>query len=134
MSQLSYVNTCFQCICNISNSLRADNLDDWRKMICSFGTRLSLLSSKSTCTIELTPDGPRKNGLRKNGPRKMIPRKNGPRKNGPREKWSPKNWSPEKWPSKIVLRQKNARKFKLLFSFLSIDFTTHTKKCLTFTS
>ena len=27
-------------------------------------------------------------------------------------KMAPKNWSPEKFPSKIVLRQKNARKFK----------------------
>ena len=53
-------------------------------------------------------------------PREMVAEKNGPRekwspgKNGPREKWSPEkwfpeNWSPEKFPSKIVLRQKNAR-------------------------
>ena len=65
----------------------------------------------------------------------MVPRKNGPRKNGPREKWSPKNWFPEKWslekwssenwspekcPSKIVLRQQNARKFKRLFHFYQL--------------
>ena len=53
---------------------------------------------------------------------KMVPRKNGPQKNRPREKWSPEKWSPKYWcpekcPSKLVLRQKNARKFKRLFNF-----------------
>ena len=56
-------------------------------------------------------------GTRKNGPRK-----NGPRENGPREKWSP-----EKFPSKIVLRQKNARKFKQFFYFYQL-IPLHTQK------
>ena len=74
----------------------------------------------------------------------MVPEKNVPRKKWSPEKWSPENWSPEKWspenwfpkkcPSKIVLCQKNARKFEQLFLFLSIDSTTHTERCLTFTS
>ena len=38
-------------------------------------------------------------------------------KNGPRGKWSPENWFPEKCPSKVVLCQKNTRKFKRLFHF-----------------
>ena len=54
-------------------------------------------------------------------------RKNGPRKNGPQEKWSPEKWSPEKFPSKIVLRQKNARKFKRLFHFYQL-IPLHTHK------
>ena len=65
---------------------------------------------------------PGKDGLRKSGPRKIHPRKNGPRKIGP---W--KNWSPEKCPSKIVLRQKNARKFKWLFHFYQL-IPLHTQK------
>ena len=77
--------------------------------------------------------GMRKNGPWKNAPRKMVPRKNGPRKmvpekNDPREKWSlenwsPENWSPEKCPSKIVLRQKNARKLKRFFIFINWFYT-----------
>ena len=55
-------------------------------------------------------------------PGKMVPRKNGPRKNVPRGKWSP-----EKCPSKIVLRQKNARKFKRLFHFYQL-IPLHTQK------
>ena len=71
-------------------------------------------------------------GTRKNGPRKMVrgkngPRKNGSRKNGPREKWSPENWSPEKCPSKIVLRQKNDRKFERLFHLYQL-IPLHTQK------
>ena len=54
-------------------------------------------------------------------------RKHGPRKNGPREKWSPENWSPEKCPAKIVLRQKNARKFERLFHFYQL-IPLHTQK------
>ena len=59
-------------------------------------------------------------------------RKNGPRKNGPQEKWSPEKWSPEEWstekcPSKIVLHQKNARKFKRLFHFYQL-IPLHTQK------
>ena len=61
-------------------------------------------------------------GTRKNGPRK-----NGPQKNGPREKWSLENWFPEKCPSKIVLRQKNAREFKRLFHFYQL-IPLHTQK------
>ena len=63
--------------------------------------------------------------------------KNGPRKNGPQEKSSPENWSPEKWsrenwspekyPSKIILRLKNARKFKRLFHFYQL-IPLHTQK------
>ena len=77
-------------------------------------------------------DGPRKHVRRK-----MVPRKNGPQKNGPREKWSPEKWSPktgpqekwspEKFASKIVLRQKNARKFKRLFHFYQL-ISLHTHK------
>ena len=33
------------------------------------------------------------------------------------ENWSPENWSPEKIPSKIVLRQKKARKVERIFYF-----------------
>ena len=58
---------------------------------------------------------PEKWSPRKMVPGKMVPEKNGPRKNGPCEKWSP-----EKFPSKIVLRQKNARKFKRLFHFYQL--------------
>ena len=43
------------------------------------------------------------------------------------EKWSPENWSLEKFPSKIVLRQKNARKFKRLFIFINWFHYTHKK-------
>ena len=63
----------------------------------------------------------------------MVAGKMVPEKNGPRKKWSPENWSPEKRPSKIIFRQKNARNYKRL-SFSSTDSTTHTKRCLTFTS
>ena len=67
-------------------------------------------------------NGPQKNGLRKNGPReKWCPEKWSP------EKWSPENWSPEKFPSKIVFRQKNARKFKRLFHFYRL-IPLHTHK------
>ena len=52
----------------------------------------------------------------------MVPEKNGPWKNGPREKWCP-----EKFPAKIVLRQKNARKFKRLFHFYQL-IPLHTQK------
>ena len=93
----------------------------------------------------------------KNGPRKkwslgkMVPRKNGPwgkwslGKNGRWEKWSPVNWSPgkivpgkngprEKWspekcPSRIVLRQKNARKFERLYFYRLIPLHTHKDYC-----
>ena len=50
---------------------------------------------------------------------KWFPKKQSSEKWSP-EKWSPKNWSPEKLPSKIVLRQKNARKFKRLFHFYQL--------------
>ena len=50
-----------------------------------------------------------------------------PRKNGPREKWSPENWSSEKYPSKIVLGQNNAMKFKRLFHFYQL-IPVHTQK------
>ena len=53
------------------------------------------------------------------------------------EKWSSEKWSPEKWssenlslekfPSKIVLRQKNARKFQRLFHFYQL-IPLHTQK------
>ena len=46
---------------------------------------------------------------------KKVPEKWPPGKKSP-EKGSPEKWSPKKCPSKIVLRRKNARKFKL-FSF-----------------
>ena len=49
---------------------------------------------------------------------KMVPGKNGPRKYGLREKWS---------PSKIILRQKNAKKFKRLFHFYRL-IPLHTQK------
>ena len=45
-----------------------------------------------------------------------------PRKKGPREKWSP-----GKFPSKIVLRQQSARKFKRLFHFYQL-IPLHTQK------
>ena len=41
--------------------------------------------------------------------------------------WYAEKWSPKKCPSKILLRQSNAKKFKRFFSFLSIDCTTHKK-------
>ena len=97
-------------------------------------------------------NGPRKNGLRKNGPRekwspekwcpgKMVPGKLVPEKLVPKnwspENWSPENWSQEKWSSenrspekcrlKIVLRQKNARKFARLFHFYQL-IPLHTQK------
>ena len=67
----------------------------------------------------------RKKKLKKFESRKNGPRKIGPQKNGPREKWSPEKWprekwSPEKCPSKIILRQNNARKFKRLFHFYQL--------------
>ena len=67
-------------------------------------------------------NGTWKNGPRKNGPRKMVAEKNGPREKRSPEKWFPENWfpenwSPEKFPSKIFLRQKNAREFERLFYF-----------------
>ena len=43
------------------------------------------------------------------------------------EKWSPEKWSLEKYPQKIILCQKESRKFERLFLFLSIDSTTYTK-------
>ena len=55
----------------------------------------------------------------------MVPGKIVPGKLVP-GKWSPENWSPEKWPSKIVLRQKNARKFERLLIF--IDWFHYTYK------
>ena len=58
---------------------------------------------------------------------KMVPEKNGPREKWWSEKWSPENWSPEKFPSKIILRQKNARKFKQLFRFYQL-MPLHTQK------
>ena len=60
-------------------------------------------------------------------PGKMVPEKNGPRKKWSPEKWSPENWSSEKCPSKIVLHQKNARKFKRLFRFYQL-IPLHTQK------
>ena len=75
---------------------------------------------------------------------KMVPCKKGLRGKKCQDERSPEKWSPgkkvpgkwslEKCPPKIVLRQKNARKFERILQFLSIDFTTHTKRCLTFTS
>ena len=54
-------------------------------------------------------------------PENKSPNKKSPQ-NGPFEKKSPKKWSLGKWslekcPRKIVLRQKNARKFDRLFYF-----------------
>ena len=43
------------------------------------------------------------------------------------EKLSPENWSTEKYTSKIVLRQRNARKFERLFYFYLL-IPLHTKK------
>ena len=43
------------------------------------------------------------------------------------ENWPPEKWSPEKFASKIVLRQKNARKFKRLFHFYQL-IPLHTQK------
>ena len=60
-------------------------------------------------------------------PGKMFPGKMVPGKNAPREKWFPEKWSPEKFPSKIVLRQKNARKFKRIFHFYQL-IPLHTQK------
>ena len=101
--------------------------------------------------------GPRKmftekNGSRKNGPReKWSPENWSPENWSPEnwspenwspENWSPENWSPEKWfpenwspekwfpekcPSKIVLRQKNVKKFKRLFYFYQL-IPLHTQK------
>ena len=68
----------------------------------------------------------------KNGHREKWSREIGPREKWPLQKWYPGNWSPEKWspekfPSKIVLRQKNARKFKRLFHFYQL-IPSHTQK------
>ena len=49
------------------------------------------------------------------------------------EKWSLENWSPKKCISKIVFRQKNARKYERLFCFYRL-IPQHTKRCLRFTS
>ena len=92
-------------------------------------------------------NGTRKKGPRKNGPRKMIPQeknpwiknprkmvswKKGPRKNGPRKNGPQKNG-----PWKNVL-QKFFYVKRMLGNlndfFLLINYTTHTKIYLTFTS
>ena len=57
---------------------------------------------------------------------KWSPAKWSPEKWFP-EKWSRENWCPEKSPSKIVLHQKNARKFKRLFYFYQL-IRLHTQK------
>ena len=57
----------------------------------------------------------------------MVPEKNGPQGKWSPEKWSPENWSSEKFPSKIVLRQKNPRKFERLFHFYQL-IPLHTHK------
>ena len=56
-------------------------------------------------------------GTRKSGPRKKGPREKKSLKKCSLEKWFPEIWSPEKCHSKIVLRQKNTRKFEQLFDF-----------------
>ena len=60
---------------------------------------------------------PRKKNPRKNDPLEKSLGKNGPREKKSSEKRSPEKWSLTKFPLKIVLRQKNARKFERLFNF-----------------
>ena len=68
-------------------------------------------------------------------PGKQIPGKMVPWKKGPREKWSPEKWSLVKLF--IVLKLFSVKKILGIwttFLFSSTDSTTHTKRCLTFTS
>ena len=62
---------------------------------------------------------------------KMLPEKWFPENWSPKiwssENWSSQKWSPEKCPSKIVLHQKNARKFERLF-YLHRLIPLHTQK------
>ena len=62
-------------------------------------------------------------------PGKMVPGKTVPEKNGPRKMGRRKNVLQKLFSVKTMLG-----KCKRLFSFLSIDSTTQTKRCLTFTS
>ena len=59
--------------------------------------------------------------------RKKIPGKMVPWEKRSPEKWSPEKWSLEKCPPKIVLRQKNVRKFEQLFYFYRLN-PVHTQK------
>ena len=72
-------------------------------------------------------NGTRKNGPQKNGPREKWSPENCFPENWSLEKWFPENWSPEQCPSKIVLSEKIARKYKRLLRFYRL-IPLHTQK------
>ena len=123
-------------ILSLKNSRTVTKLRIWGKLRWFLMISSKITRNFPTIIIELVgtrKQGPWKNGLRKNGPlEKWSLGKRFLKKKSP-ERRSLEKWSPETCPQKIVLRQNNARKFEWLL-FLLIDSTTHTKRCLKFTS
>ena len=82
--------------------------------------------------------GTRKNGPRKNGSRKMVPGKKIPGKLVPGKsvpgKCVPGKMVPGKMSFKNCSPSKEYQEIGTIFLFSSIDSTTYTKRCLTFTS